>query len=42
MPYNFLTGDPIQSAVQSLRGSSFDPTGSALDDLSSEILEITP
>jgi hypothetical protein len=29
MPYNFLTGDPIQSAVQSLRGSSFDPTGSA-------------
>mgnify|MGYP003662345209 CR=1 FL=1 len=42
MPYNFLTGDPIQSAVQSLRGSSFDPTGSALDDLSSESLEMTP
>lgn len=44
----FLTGDPIQTAVRSLydsprssRGSSFEPTGSALDDLSLESVETT-
>jgi len=44
----FLTGDPIQTAVRSLydsprssRGSSFEPTGSALDDLFLESVETT-